>query len=68
MLVRFPLGYEMLELCYLPLVHVSRNCRNAVMKKKAPGLERELVGCWLMSSIWKARATYHPMQVAQVTE
>lgn len=35
--VRFTLGYEMLELFYLSLVHVSRNCRNGVMKKKAPG-------------------------------
>jgi hypothetical protein len=59
MLVRFPLGYEMLELCYLSLVHVSRNCRKGLMKKTAPGnlwLESWLaVSCWLMSSVWKAR-------------
>lgn len=50
MLVRFPLGYEMLELCYLSLVHVSRNGGNAVMKKKASGnlwLESWLAVGWL---------------------
>jgi hypothetical protein len=37
MLVRFTLGYEILELCYLSLVHVARNCTIGGMKKKAPG-------------------------------